>query len=447
MGQTQDVYCHIAEEVITPTMCADEQDDTMCVGCAAATRRCTACGKTTEITDTHEGLCALCVTVLGRVLKRRQAPPPSMDAALDEILGTLRALSTRSVDDGATHTPSAAPPPPAVLRQPRALLSILAEHAQKRGDTTIVQSPIMVLRSRAKLTIDEASQVLQKLEELGELTWSIEAAQLLREEPRAASDEMQAQIAPAARKRHSISATQEKAKRPERSERQKRSAPPTSPPTSQTRSGTAQMKTYADVYSMLSERAGSSNDERIVRGAVPMLQLALRIGPRDIVQILEELKQLGHIEQRDGWRTIVLLAEHVDDDRHAIMAPLTAQHAPTASRRATKQLELRVLPGNGEQPKRARPQPIRRVPSTTQDEELPTLPMVDAAIDELGQRLPELRALRDDIAQRVATLEASLAALRSTRDQFEEVDAQTKRALHEAEGVAEQLLATLRSSK
>lgn len=69
--------------------------------------------------------------------------------------------------------------------------------------------------------------------------------------------------------------------------------------------------TYIQAFEALVLRAKVVGGERIVRGAVPIIQLSSKIGPQDAIALLGRLEKDGHLARMDEWRTVVLRSERV----------------------------------------------------------------------------------------------------------------------------------------
>jgi hypothetical protein len=80
-----------------------------------------------------------------------------------------------------------------------------------------------------------------------------------------------------------------------------------------------QIPTVEEIYAMLLSRHREVVGERLVTGAVPTLQLDLKVGSAVAIRMLERLQDDGLLKAKDGWRTLVLLAEgEVQDSRPAM---------------------------------------------------------------------------------------------------------------------------------
>lgn len=195
-------------------------------------------------------------------------------------------------------------------------------------------------------------------------------------------------------------------------------------------------KTYSDIYQFLILRSSKTGEERIVRGAVPLLQMEIKVGPNEAIRILQRLLDDGHIARRDDRWTIILLKDKIDNDEFVYQSPVLTQ--------------LAILQG-GRQIAPPKPQtilPIRQlpIPCLAPKEDAPILDAIDAAIAQLTNLLPSLRQARDEVNQQVAALEANLMALTALRGQYQNAEASAKQLLQDTGTAVAQLLATLRKT-
>lgn len=214
------------------------------------------------------------------------------------------------------------------------------------------------------------------------------------------------------------------------------SSPPVMPPIH----AGARGKTFDELYRRLIERSSVIGGERLVRGAVPLLQTEYRVAPTDVVKALERLVSSGHVRQCNGWGTIVLLSERVENGEIAIPERAAERREPTASTHGSPRAagRLRVISSEGVA---AAPQQQATTPTFSGQPEA-----LVAAIADLEARLPELRRLRDKAATDVAMLEVSLAALRACRDRFSEATSTLSQSSNETETTVARLLALLQGN-
>jgi hypothetical protein len=162
--------------------------------------------------------------------------------------------------------------------------------------------------------------------------------------------------------------------------------------------------TVSDLFDAISGMSTDLNGERLARAAVPTLSVRFSLGIPDIIVALERLEQQKAIERKDGWRSILVLIDRVDDN-HPVRTAL-----PSARERAEK-LNLRVVDG-GEQGKPV--QPVRPAPRPVSPE-LPRVPKRPIATPSssaspghsVSEELSELRRSVEILNRQIAVLVSS----------------------------------------
>lgn len=216
-------------------------------------------------------------------------------------------------------------------------------------------------------------------------------------------------------------------------------APPvTLPPAPKLRSRSAVprcSKTFSEIYQLLLGRSVKIGDARLVRGAVPLLQMEAKIGPADALRALQRLVDDKHIVRKDDRWTIVLMKESIDNNE--LICPATSETTPLVIiNGGTVQSQRRMVV-----PRPPRTMPVAP-PSLTGANQSP-LNAIDAAINQLNQLLPSLRQSRNEVNQQVAVLEANLIALTLLRDKSRTVENNIQQLLQDTQTAMTAILATL----
>lgn len=400
------VHCQLAESEIPKSVCLEEQGDEGCRGCRASTRKCVKCGSSKGIADPKVGLCATCH---GRALRsvtdlKIGLPGGSVADALEDLTNTIDLVGTDGDVEGLEaqnakmlaedNDPANVLARPKILQQGDTLLAILGEHIQEKNGERIVSAPIVVLRTRARLIAYEAEEALQKMISRGyvervDRTWNTIRilATDIPELPgsfRASSGGSHAGKAGTPRPRiltvGSIIDVE------------------------------STLPTVAEIYSELHRRHMVIDGEKIIRGAVPHLQLAFKVGSGMVQQFLERLQEEKRIAQKDGWRSIVLLSEEFEDER-----PALGDRQLSALRKSIARAKIRLKKGMG------------------------AAQAIGETVDAIEESLVGLRQAGGIIAEQITSLEAVLADLRKAKRQVDEADAIAEQVLPLATMLAENL--------
>lgn len=458
------IGCQMVGAEIPRSLCESEQGSTLCSGCKAMTRRCVECGKAAGITFPLHGLCSACAHKRGITSDRANSRLPGGSSAV-ALEGAVAAVRAISVDADVVSLPKLYRQKaeeklvvPSLTKEHGRLVALFGEHAQRRGDSWFVKEPLRILLVRAKFLPDEGKQVLSDLVSAGYLVgvepWS--TAELKQAPALAAGDGEDVSDGPGA------DAPREYAPRRTVAYRGPRMALPPQQPVLQelvenisTVSPVVQSagRTFTEIYAYLLGKAMVIRGERLVRGAVPMVATEYRTSPASVVTAFEHLLSAGHIAQRGGWGAIVLLRDKLEDNGVAIAPPaprdytrratmagnIGAQTRPQASHSSVP--HLRVIEGEGASLDLA---PNSTVVARNSGQAADSL---DDLIDEVEQRLPELRSIRDQVAAKVSTLEINLATLKACREQVSQTSESVASALRESEVATAELLALLRKGK
>lgn len=186
--------------------------------------------------------------------------------------------------------------------------------------------------------------------------------------------------------------------------------------------------------------------ERVARSVVPTLSSRLKLGVPDVISALERLEQQGAILRKDGWRTVAVLAERVEDDHpvkpepEQTSKPRPARPSSPTTRARAEKLRLQIVDGEGS--KRSEPdvQPrVPKAPAPSRD--------IEQMIAKVETTLRTLRSLRDRADAKAAILESSLVRLRQIKSKADEAKHEANLALEQAEETMKALLELLRASE
>ncbi len=305
------------------------------------------------------------------------------------------------------------------LDDPASLYRAIIEHANQQGsDAWIVSAPVPILMRRFHLLRDEAHQALSSLARQGylegELPWSsvtllkqegIEAAKALIANPRAQHTlELQKKASEKPREAApSPVASVVFHPQPKPDHERKETKPLTIPLTVASLPSSKPLATYGEIYAHLQARSNEVRGERVVGGALPMLQIRFKLNPAQAKESLEQLEAKGCIQRKDEWRTIRLISPPTEgmDDGPARVASQTGI--------------TRKPPGKQPTVTQRQPTPQGTVERTTKI--VAPAPAVGAnwlsqSIALLEREIAPLRKKRDDLGQRIALLEAGLTLLK-----------------------------------
>lgn len=158
--------------------------------------------------------------------------------------------------------------------------------------------------------------------------------------------------------------------------------------------------TLGDLFDAICRLSTDLGGERLVRAVVPTLSARLSIGIPDIIAAMERLELQKAIQRKDGWRTIVVTADRVEDTSPVKTA------APSARERAEK-LNLRVVAG-GEPAKAVKPGPASQPAPKQKPRALPS--GTTAPVHSVSEELSQLRRTVEELNRTVAALAASARA-------------------------------------
>lgn len=217
-------------------------------------------------------------------------------------------------------------PPSPLMQKPAVLLATLLEHRDDRPDgRCFIPAPIATLQTRAHLLQSEALAVLDTLvqQKLIQKVGNWESALVLQTTP---VEPKQESITPAYK-------------------------PPSIPspiPIPKPEKRRVDEIEWVKLYAQLKTRAVLIGTELLLRGAVLVLQSLARIKDDEAIRRLEWLRDNGHLEQRDGWRLVVLLSDPVEQ--------------PAVSSAPEKPQKAVVPPDSQQVPLPRPPRPPRRLP-------------------------------------------------------------------------------------
>ena len=403
------VRCQLAADTIPVSLCFEEQGSNACRGCTAASRRCAVCGQANGIADPKAGVCETCQKVDERKARKSQKEEPVVSGRrenLDDALTLVREglaeigqndLTSLEMLSGAVRTHPKQSKPLVMstkVHQIDALFALLCEHIVVRGGVNIISSPIATLMDRVRLLPQEAKIVLDKLVERGMITPQddqYDCIQVLVDDLPETQQEVE-------EGQHSV----------------KRSAPKLRDRPvlrSSTKPQEAmRIPTIGEVYAELLGRYREVAGERVVGGAIPFLQLKFKLSPQLSERVLERLREERLIDQRDGWRTVSLLADTIEDTRPAVGELVLSRLKERAAR-----AKIRLRSGTS----------IGHILKTT--------------IASLQETVQQLREVRERVQAQLEPLEHVLEELRVVRRELEDSEVSAKQALELTDKAAEAL--------
>ncbi len=328
------------------------------------------------------------------------------------------------------------------LRNVATLSRLLMEHGVERDGVWSVTSPVAILMSRAHLMRAEAHRALASLVADGHLQGSEPWSQVTLLKTEGIEDLQEKLKSPGAKPRDATTPYHRRAKtraetlKPRISSAGRRrmtSGSSTSAVDLAQLPSARPIVTYGEMFAHLLMRAHDVHGEKLVGGALPMLQIRFKLSANQSTAALEWFVASGHVQQKDGWRTIILVSSQVQSmdgpmrpsapgsarNRHTPARPVmraAAPNAPTITA-GTKIHASVTLGGTG------------------------TLASVVA---ELERVLPELRKKRDDLAMHVAQLEMAYNTLKALSGSLAQAQELADTSLAEATRMAQELLSSLR---
>ena len=306
-----EVNCQIAEASIPVALCYQEQGTAACAGCMAVSRRCPECKRAGNMGEAKEGVCKDCLAKLRSKAgdARPSLPGGNVADALEETLDGLEDIAygdTSAISGGDESHPDAVRDldTDALKKSRRAqdagfLLAHLGPFIVERPDgSRLVTAAHAVLMEQARLMPDETSRAIELLVSRGlvERRGESDLIILTREIPQLASQSSAAGFTGGAPKLTPLRLTGRVDDAKGR-----------------------QIPTIEEIYAALEGRHRVVGEERLVTGAVPILQLELHVGAPVAIRMLERLQEETLVKPKDGWRTLVLLGEgEVHDSRAAL---------------------------------------------------------------------------------------------------------------------------------
>jgi hypothetical protein len=327
---------------------------------------------------------------------------------------------------------------PPVLKDPEALLRILTEHATEHEGVSRIRAPMQILIRRMHLLRHEAESALSALVETkrlqGAAPW--EEVILLKmdgvEETRGGKGKPHEQSKAENLQRRRVPAAALEV----RPDGAKSDSADVNTSLVARLPSLRPLATYGQIYAHLLSRSSNVRGERLVGGAIPALQIRFKLNPAQATESLEWLLVHGHVQQKDVWRTLILLSKEVVSDD----GPLRPQQPSASSRPTGKHIPSRTSGVTHPQ------KPATTAPSTRK-----TVTMaggvgsreIEEAIAQLDRALPALREKRDEAAQQIAQLETALALLHAAHKQWAGCEQGTGSAAVAAAQAALAILATI----
>ncbi len=401
----REVFCQLADAEIPVSVCSEEQGGAGCIGCRASSRRCVKCRVTAVIVDAKEGLCATC---LERAKKKEPEVKPGLPGgsiveALEdltdelELIGTegdVEALEAANANALAEdHDPESVFHRPKIMRQDQMLLAILCEHIQMRDEKNTVAAPIAILGARARLIPYEAEEVLRKLVAKGQIVQTDEAWSNI---------EILVDDIPKLFEALRVSSG---------GKHGRKGGPKLRILSTGAKSDVeALLPTIGEIYGMLFARHMMLDNEKVVSGAVPLLQLSFKTGAAIVIQFLEKLRDEGMIAQRDGWRSIILLTDVTEDTR-----PALGDKELSRLRANVARAKIRLRKGMG------------------------TAQVIGDVIDAIDESVTQLQDAHRTIGEKIISLQDVLVDLRLAKRLVEQADETAAQILPIATTLADNL--------
>ncbi len=454
------VRCRMINDEVPIHICESEQGAYECEGCNAPTRRCTKCGKTRGIADAERGLCEFCAKEAG-IAPRTAVFEGTPDKALSNVLERVRyvASSSQAVESQILRNKQTEtiPSAPSITKDPAALFQTLMEHAEERDGSWMIRAPAVILMRRFHLLRQEAADVLSALAKKqflrGESPWDevvliktedVEAIRQKLDHPRAQykDDAPQRRRRVVPQVRAATSPTPSKQVKPV-------CKPDPANVTAQADllanlPSMRPIATYGEIYAHLVSRSNEVRGERLVGGAVPMLQIRFKLSAVQSTEALEWLVSQKHLQQKDGWRTIALVSKEVVTDEGPARQQSQTSHAVRSGgvhRSSTGNATTSHKAERSDAVKPVSQSAPSAISATSSAEGADSL---DGALVELERTLPVLRKKRDDLAVHVAQLEVAYQTLKALQNQLAQAQQLADSSLSEAVHAAQSLLSFLR---
>jgi hypothetical protein len=422
------VHCHIAQCLIPKGVCLAEQGRN-CRGCKAPTRLCLSCRQLNTIVDAVEGLCKNCSSDI--FLHQDQVGLEELEACVTRSLAWMKKV--HGLNGSSEIRPPAASPQVKedVIRlnlQNEDLeyyAKLLLQHALPQEDgALLVLEPVRTLAARifdpevkrsshpSEFSVSQCVSIVNEIAQAYGATIHANGDRSILVIPASYVLERDLNQKP----EHSISAPK-KALIPPHEEvaqadsLQGRKKPPVvkSKP-SDTR-----------IILLLAEEAVCVAEERIVRGAIPLIQTRLLVGARFARDAVERLEREGHILRKQGFACIALTDKPRPPEPEGIEG---ADHLADSNEREENDLRIREA-------KRL----LSLIPPT-QTSELKRIALLSVLLE-------EKRRIIDSLLLAVQTKTAFIKAHRDAGETIEHFERQTKRVLEECTGAIEQLFRNL----
>lgn len=436
------VRCRIIHDDIPTDLCSKEQSAEDCEGCRAPTRRCLGCKKVRGIADAERGLCSICAADAGQV-QRSAIFEGTPAQALTTVLDRVRSLATgKNIEPRDALQETAGPPeqaktpatrprphggsqqsepkPSPHLDDPPSLFRGLMEHAVLRGgEEGIINAPISILMSRFHLLRQEAVTALKILAQEGYFdgkdpwqtvllnrTADIKAIKARVEttraqhspEPRSKTGAKPWEVKP------SPDASSAFCPQPKSNHEREEVQPLTTLLSVASLPSSKPLATYGEIYAHLKSRSNEVRGERVVGGALPMLQIRFKLNPAQAKESLEQLEAKGCIQRKDEWRTIRLVSpptEGTNDGPARVLSQTTTGPKPPSKQPAVAA------------PRQPTPQgTVERTTKVVAPIPVGGTNWLSQSIALLEREISPLRKKRDDLGQRIVLLEAGLTILK-----------------------------------
>lgn len=445
LSRAEKVFCKIINDQMPIAVCQVEQGTSECNGCAAKSRRCMNCKGKKGIASPQRGLCESCLRAEERASKPllEGEPEQAVVKALDRVrafgsLGTGLPVATKQWKSKESGEPRALSP---FLQKPGILYRVLLEHALVRNKKTIVNEPARVLMHRFHLLRDEAVKAIEILCKegyvQGEEPWK--SILLLKPDESLSVDDGEGSGSEAMPKVRADVRVRPPMPLPKSHLGQAEVLPKMSvsvvKPLTQ---NPTPLYYYRDLYEHLISRSNPLRGEQLVGGALPMLQIRFKLSATQARQAIEWLEANGHLQQKDQWRTIVLLSTSISSDE-GLMANVVARKATHESRAPQLTGKVDVPPTTQTALQQGGVNPT----VTTRDMRMPRA-IYTELVANLESTLVSLRVKRDSLNSQVAQLEAGLIALKSFQGQIDATTAVADESLAEAIQAVQKLFSALR---
>lgn len=413
------VHCTIAQCPIPESVCLKEQGR-HCRGCIASTRRCLTCHKPNAISDSTLGLCESCLPVVDSDetigLDRIEA---CIASAMQRVQKSPLLLSVPKGPLGRqwSSKPETPKEPPLSEADIAFYFKLLLEHAQPQEDgSSIILEPIRTLEARLDgnrtarfnghpihLSASQCRSVIEitknvhglQLHEMGDRCVLVipkdceipEAAETSPHAPKTVSD-----VAPRAVPKPPAVTTPKK-------------------------------PSDAQILTLLAEEAVLIGGERIVRGAIPLVQTRLMVGARFARETLERFEQQAYVLSKSGFACIALTEKPIPEE----CGTETYEPLESLPKRAAEEDErIEHLRDH-----------LSRLEEKTVERKLERL---QALLGLVAERSSDIEKIQRTILTTIALIEAGQEASQT----IQEIQDETRRVLATCTDAIEQLFQSLR---